>query len=205
MVRRRRVRTSHHRRDLQNRRHRVRHVLLLFSTKSAVLVAILEYGTPSGAGVVRRPAGTPRHTRSALGVRADEYADERVAGFIHAVVAVMGEPDIAAALAADVDAVQNCSDPLGRDGPAAEGAIRDNLTPVRATRWLMVLLDGFLDRIISEPDFTVATEKPTLLDAVARLLAPSPTERARWAIAVATSAGRCYGIQWETTGGWRSL
>jgi AcrR family transcriptional regulator len=101
----------------------------------------------------------------------DKDADERVAGFIRAVVAVMGEPDIAAALAADVDAVRDCFTPWV-EMAQQRGEIRDDLTPVRATRWPMVLLDGFLDRIISEPDFTVATEKDSLLDAADRLLAP---------------------------------
>jgi AcrR family transcriptional regulator len=145
-----------------------------FPTKSAVLVAILEYGTHE-----TREWFAAQHGRADarevlleyVGHSADEYADERVAGFIHAVVAVMGEPDIAAALAADVDAVRDCLAPWV-EMAQQRGEIRDDLTPVRATRWLMVLLDGFLDRIISEPDFTVATEKATLLDAVARLLAP---------------------------------
>jgi AcrR family transcriptional regulator len=145
-----------------------------FPTKSAVLVAILGYGTHE-----TREWFAAQHGRADarevlleyVGHSADEYADERVAGFIHAVVAVMGEPDIAAALAADVDAVRNCLAPWV-EMAQQRGEIRDDLTPVRATRWLMVLLDGFLDRIISEPDFTVATEKATLLDAVDRLLAP---------------------------------
>lgn len=145
-----------------------------FPTKSAVLVAILEYGTHE-----TREWFAAQHGRTDaravlveyVGHSADEYADERVAGFIHAVVAVMGEPDIAAALAADVDAVRDCLTPWV-EMAQQRGEIREDLTPVRATRWLMVLLDGFLDRIISEPDFTVVTEKATLLDAVDRLLAP---------------------------------
>jgi AcrR family transcriptional regulator len=142
-----------------------------FPTKSAVLVAILEYGTHETRQWFAAQQGRTDAREVLLeymGHSADEYADERVAGFIHAVVAVMGEPDIAAALAADVDAVRNCLAPWV-EMAQQRGEIRDDLTPVRATRWLMVLLDGFLDRIISEPDFT---EKATLLDAVDRLLAP---------------------------------
>lgn len=145
-----------------------------FPTKSAVLVAILEYGTHETREWFAAQQGRTdaREVLSEyVGHSADEYADERVAGFIHAVVAVMGEPDIAAALAADVDAVRDCLTPWV-EMAQQRGEIREDLTPVRATRWLMVLLDGFLDRIISEPDFTVVTEKATLLDAVDRLLAP---------------------------------
>ncbi|MET1008275.1 MAG: TetR/AcrR family transcriptional regulator [Propionibacteriaceae bacterium] len=145
-----------------------------FPTKSAVLVAILEYGTYETREWFAARQGRTDAREVLLEYvahSADEYADERVAGFIHAVVAVMGEPDIAAALAADVDAVRDCLAPWF-EMAQQRGEIREDLTPVRATRWLMVLLDGFLDRIISEPDFTVATEKATLLDAVDRLLAP---------------------------------
>ena len=145
-----------------------------FPTKSAVLVAILEHGTHETREWFAAQQGRTDAREVLLeyvGHSADEYADERVAGFIHAVVAVMGEPDIATALAADVDAVRHCLAPWV-EMAQQRGEIRDDLTPVRTTRWLMVLLDGFLDRIISEPDFTVATEKATLLDAVDRLLAP---------------------------------
>lgn len=145
-----------------------------FPTKSAVLVAILEYGTHEARAWFAAQQGRTDAREVLLdymGHSADEYADERVAGFIHAVVAVMGEPDIATALAADVDAVRDCLAPWV-EMAQQRGEIRDDLKPVRVTRWLMVLLDGFLDRIISEPDFTVATEKHTLLDAVDRLLAP---------------------------------
>lgn len=151
-----------------------------FPAKADVLIAILELGTRGTREWFERQAGRDDGlavVRDWVAHTADELTDERVPGFVRAVGAVLSQPAIAAALTAD-DASQ-------REGlrpwialARRQGTIRADLSERQAVAWVMVLVDGFVGRVATEPDFLAAAEKPVLLDAVDRLLAPSGTEEA---------------------------
>ena len=145
-----------------------------FPTKAAVLVAILEHGTRETIEwfASQNSGADPRGVVTAYVEHAvADFADDRMAGFVRAVSAVMTEPVIAEALAADDAALRNglldCLI-LAQE----RGQVRADLTPSRLTSWLMLVLDGFVGRIAAEPTFTADLERDTLLDTVARLLRP---------------------------------
>ena len=145
-----------------------------FPTKAAVLLAILEVGTAETrewfAGQAGRTDGRAvildwvRHS-------AAESVDPRLAGFVRAVGAVLTEPEVAAALAADEQAQRNGLLPWVRRA-RADGEIRTDLSAPALTAWIMLVLDGFLGRIAADPDFTARGQSRWLTDAVERLLAP---------------------------------
>ncbi|CDQ43266.1 MULTISPECIES: TetR/AcrR family transcriptional regulator [Mycolicibacterium] len=143
-----------------------------FPTKTDVLVAILEVGTEQTREWFsdRGPRDDPlavvldwvRHT-------ADTAADARVPGFIRAVGAVMAEPAVAEALAAD-DRAQHTGlrDVVRR--AQQRGCMRRDLPAPELATWVMVLLDGFLSRLATDPAFLVDAERERLVDAVTRLI-----------------------------------
>jgi AcrR family transcriptional regulator len=146
-----------------------------FPTKADVLVAILELGTQETAQWFAAQAGRT----DAAGVLHDyvahaatEAADPRVPGFVRAVGAVLGEPRIAAALAADEQTLREGLLPWVRSARSV-GEVRADLTADRLADWLMLLLDGFLGRLAGGDGFTARRETATLHDAVRRLLAPA--------------------------------
>lgn len=146
-----------------------------FPTKADLLVATLELGTAE----TREWFAAQQGRTDAAGV-IDDYvrhvaqdaADPRVPGFVRAVGAVMTEPRIAAALAADEQAVREGLRPWIRRARAS-GEVRADLSAVRLTEWLMLLLDGFLGRLAGGDAFTATRETPVLLGAARRLLAPT--------------------------------
>ena len=89
---------------------------------------------------------------------AAEAADPRVPGFVRAVGAVMTEPRIAEALAADERALRGGLQPWVRRAQAA-GQVRTDLSAARLTDWLMLLLDGFLGRLAGGDAFTAKRER----------------------------------------------
>ena len=145
-----------------------------FPTKADLLLAILDLGT----GETRDWFAEQQGRTDAADVvwdyvvhAASEATDPRVPGFVRAVGAVMGEPRIAAALAADERALREGLLPWVRKARAA-GEVRADLSAARLTDWLMLLLDGFLGRLAGGDAFTARRETPVLLDAARRLLAP---------------------------------
>lgn len=102
---------------------------------------------------------------------AAQSVDPRLAGFVRAVGAVMTEPDVAAALAADEQAQRDGMLPWVRRARAA-GEVRTDLSAPDLTGWVMLVLDGFLGRIAADPQFTARRQSRWLTDAVERLLAP---------------------------------
>lgn len=146
-----------------------------FPTKAAVLVAVLELGTQETAEWFAAHEGEPDARRVLLDwVRwtADELADPRVAGFVHAVSAAVTQPDVAAALAADERSQSAGLLQLVRRA-VVDGRIRQDLSPETITSWLTLLVDGFVDRIAADETFTTASQKATLVDTVERFLAVS--------------------------------
>ncbi len=145
-----------------------------FPTKAALLLAILNYGTQEtsdwfAAQTSRSDAAQVvrdwvRHT-------ADDLSDPRLPGFVRAVGAVMTEPAIATALAAD-DEAQRRSLRVWIRRAQQTGEVRTDVSAPTLTSWVLLVVDGFLGRLATEPAFTAAGQRRMLLDTVDRLLAP---------------------------------
>ena len=82
-------------------------------------------------------------------------SDPRLAGFVRAVSAVMGEPEVEAALALDARVLQEGLEPWVARAQEA-GQVRTDLSARDLTAWVLVLLDGFLGRIAVDAAFTAA-------------------------------------------------
>jgi AcrR family transcriptional regulator len=152
-----------------------------FPTKAAVLVAILDYGTRETSEFFADRAGRDDALaviREYVDHAATDAADPRLPGFVRAVGAIVGDPAVGSALAADELALRQCLTPWVERAQTA-GQIRRDLTPLRLTSWVMLLLDGFLARLAAEPGFEAATEAPMLRQSVERVLADhGPAARA---------------------------
>lgn len=145
-----------------------------FPTKADLLIAVLELGTEETrawfAGQAGRPDGVDV-VRDWIVHTADELADPRLPGFVRAVGAVMTQPAISTALAADEAAQREGLLPwVGL--AQAQGRVRADLSPERITAWIMLLVDGFVGRLVAQEGFSVTGERATLFDTVDRLLRP---------------------------------
>ena len=150
-----------------------------FPTKQQVLLAILDLGTAETAEwfAGQDAAASPRSVVDAYVRHAvEELADPRIAGFVRAVGAVMGEPEIEAALALDARTLQEGLEPWVARAQEA-GEVRTDLSPRDLTAWLLLVLDGFLGRLATDGDFTAAAQGAVLEDVVARLLAHPVVEQ----------------------------
>lgn len=144
-----------------------------FPTKLDVLLAILRLGTAethawftARAGRVDAAAVINEYVDHV----ADEASDPRTAGFVRAVGGMMTDPLVAQALEQDEASVREGLTPL-LAAAQRDGQVRNDVSPVRLCAWLMVLLDGFISRLTSDPTFDPAAERDMLADAVGRLLA----------------------------------
>src|SRR5699024_3848500 len=143
-----------------------------FPTKVRLLLAILALGTAEAGELAGRLA-TLEDRMAAIEATVDQAvadaADPRVGAFVLAAVAVLPEPQVGAALQADDDAHRALlTEWLARAQDA--GQVRTDLPAARLASWLRLLLDGFLERIATEEDFTAEREEPVLREAIARLL-----------------------------------
>lgn len=146
-----------------------------FPTKLAVLLAILEVGSAENAAWfgARPEDSDPLTVLLEFADRsAQEAADPRLPGFVRAVGGVMGEPEVAAALVRDEESSRAGLLPWVRRAQDA-AQVRTDLPAERLCVWLLVLFDGFLDRVAMTPGFDAAAEGAQLRDAVRRLLAPA--------------------------------
>jgi len=143
-----------------------------FETKKSVLLAILELGIEETQQLAR---DLESHTDplAVLGELVDralaDSTEPRLAGFVLAVGGVMGEPEVARALAAD-DAAQHALLRTWVARAQRAGQIRTDLSPERLASWMQVLLGGFLERAAADAEFTAAREGDELRAAVDRLL-----------------------------------
>ncbi len=145
-----------------------------FPTKQSLLLAILAHGTEEtrawfaaradDADPLAVVEGYVDHT-------AEEMSDPRLAGFVRAVGAVMGEPEVEAALALDSRVLEEGLEPWVARAQVS-GQVRSDRSARDLTAWLMVVLDGFLGRLAVDGDFTADAQRATLLDVVRRLLTP---------------------------------
>lgn len=149
-----------------------------FPTKQQVLLAILAHGTEeTRAWFAERAADEdPLAVIEAyLDHTVADMSDPRLPGFVRAVGAVMGEPEVEAALALDAAVLQGGLEPwVGR--AQRSGQVRDDLDPPALTAWLLVVLDGFLGRLAVDATFTAEEQGSTLRDVVRRLLARQVVE-----------------------------
>lgn len=146
-----------------------------FPTKLSILLGILDVGTAE----VRDSAAAYEGRPDALGVlleivgaAADEAADPRVPGFVRAAAGVMHLPEVARALEADTEAQRARLRPWVERGQAA-GQVRTDLTAGRVVSWLLLLTDGFLERVAVEPGFTAGAERELLVATARGFLLPS--------------------------------
>ncbi|WP_407319085.1 TetR/AcrR family transcriptional regulator [Isoptericola halotolerans] len=137
-----------------------------FATKADLLLAILELGTAE----TRERAEALEGRTDALGVllelvgaTADDAADPRIPGFVRAVAGVMHVPRIAEALAADDDAQREVLR-VWVVRAQASGQARTDLPAARLVSWLMLLTDGFLERVAVDEGFTAEGEGDVLVD-----------------------------------------
>lgn len=147
-----------------------------FPTKLAILLGIFEYGTRE----IRESAALYEGRDDPLGVLleivgqgADEAADPRIPGFVRAAAGVMHLPEVAAALEADAEAQRSRIRPWVERGQES-GEVRTDLAAGRIVSWLMLLADGFVERVAVEPGFTAAGEKGLLVATARDFLLPRP-------------------------------
>lgn len=144
-----------------------------FPTKLSILLGILEYGVAE----VRESAAQFEGRTDPLGVlleivgrSAEESADPRMPGFVHATAGVMQVPAVAAALEEDAEAQRGRIRPWVERGQAA-GEVRTDLAADRVVAWLMLFMDGYLERVALEPGFTALGERDLLVATAREFLA----------------------------------
>lgn len=126
-----------------------------FPTKLDVMLAILELGTAETADWFADHAGAEDGREVALDWlewQCRESATSEVAGFVMAVAGIMTEPRVTDALAADDRAAKDGLQPwltLGQQ----QGRVRTDLTAERLASWLLLLLNGYLDRVTTDRTF----------------------------------------------------
>ena len=146
-----------------------------FPTKQSLLLAILAYGTDETRewfGARAEDEDPVSVIEAYLAHTADEMTDPRMPGFVRAVGAVMGEPEVEVALALDTQVLQDGLEPWVARAQASD-RVRTDLSARDLTAWLLVVLDGFLGRLAVDDDFTAEAQRDVLLDTARRLLAPS--------------------------------
>lgn len=146
-----------------------------FPTKQSLLLAILAWGTEETRAwfAARTADESPLDVVEAyLDHTAAEMADPRMPGFVRTVGAVMGEPEVEAALTLDARVLHDGLEPWVARAQEA-GQVRTDLSAGDLTAWVLVVLDGFLGRLATDPGFTADGQAATLRDAVRRLLAVS--------------------------------
>lgn len=144
-----------------------------FPTKAGVLVGLLELGTQETRDWFAAQQGRDDAREVVLDwVRrtADDATDPRMPGFVRAVGAVMTQPAVAAALADDEAAQTEGLRPFVLAAQRA-GQVRTDLSGRALTSWVLLVLDGYLGRLASDPSFSATGQRRTLVDTVERLLA----------------------------------
>jgi len=139
-----------------------------FPTKTDLLLAILALGTAEVNGLAERlrDLDDPLVAIEEIVDQAiADAADSRTGGFVFAVAAMMHESRIIAALQADEQVHRDLlTHWLTR--AQASGQVRADLSADRLASWVRLLLDGFLERIATEEEFTADREGAVLRETV---------------------------------------
>lgn len=143
-----------------------------FPTKADVLLAILDLGTAETREWFAAQAGrcdALQVLHDWLQHNLEDFADPRLPGFVRAVSSVLNQPTVAAALLDDDRAQhEGLAEWLALAQQAGE--VRVDLTPDRLATWVFLILDGFIGRLATEPDFEVATEADMLRETIFGML-----------------------------------
>ena len=145
-----------------------------FPTKLDLLLAILALGDVENRDWFAAQDGRTDPARVVSDYvehAAEELTDPRLPGFVRAVGAIAGEPDVAAALARDDRTTRNALHPWVAAAQGA-GTFRTDLSAARLTEWVLAVVDGYVGRLASTPGFDAAHERAALVDVVARLTRP---------------------------------
>lgn len=145
-----------------------------FPTKLDVLLAILELGTAE-TGEWFDALADDRDGREValdwLDWQCRESSAPELAGFVMAVVGIMTESRVAEALAADDRAALDGLRPWLSRGQQ-QGRIRTDLTPDRLASWMLLLLNGYHDRVTSDRAFAEETEITLMRQTAEEFLSP---------------------------------
>lgn len=139
-----------------------------FATKTDIVLAIVALGVDETCQFAERLSGLSDGVE-ALDRIVDrvlvDASDPRAAGFVQAIAGVMTNPRIAEALAED-DAAQRRLVSYWVGVAARQGRIRADLSIERITSWLLLLFDGFLERVAVDASFHAQDEAELLRDTV---------------------------------------
>lgn len=147
-----------------------------FPTKESLAVAILREGVAETSAFFV----TQRDRSDAAGVLVDyvrhaleNLSDPRAAGFITAVSGLGADEEIATVLREEERVVrENLTTWVGR--AQRDGQVRDDLSPERVTEWILLLSEGFANRVAASVGFHVAEERPVLLALLSGFLQERP-------------------------------
>lgn len=151
-----------------------------FPTKADVLTSIVTHGTEETRAFFATHEGDA-DARSVIAAYVEHFladaSDARLPGFVTMVAARMTDPAVAEVLAADEAAVAAGLQAWVRAAQDAADVRRD-VDAARLTRWVVLLLDGFLGRVVADPGFAVDAEADMLRQLVDRLLEPGAADPA---------------------------
>lgn len=145
-----------------------------FPTKLGLLLAILDLGTQETLDwfIAQEGRADPAQViTDYLEHSATEFTDPRLPGFVQSVGAIAGQPEVNTALARDDDATRTGLNPWVRAAQQT-GTFRTDIAADRLTDWLLAIIDGYVGRLASTPDFDAATERALLTDVATRLTRP---------------------------------
>jgi AcrR family transcriptional regulator len=143
-----------------------------FPTKLDLLTAIIDLGTAETRAWFAAQSGRDDALAVVLDYvdhAADEARDDRVAGFVLAVGGVMTVPEVATVLEADERAIHDGLLPWVEAARTA-GQIRQDWPTEQSLQWLLLLLNGFLERIAATSAFSAREQSAALRDTTERVL-----------------------------------
>lgn len=142
-----------------------------FPTKAALLTALFAQDTEDITAFFAAldPAADPwagvlGYVDRAVG----EAQDLRIPGLLAAMLSCVGDPGFATVLAENDRAARTGLQALANRAAEA-GRLRGDLTPEQVATWVVLLIDGFFSRILSDPGFDVPREAAVLRHLINRL------------------------------------
>lgn len=147
-----------------------------FPTKIDILISILETGHAETEEFFARFDSTSAPLEvitSYVSHEAADLSDERAAGFVRTVGALMFEPQVATELNKHRQLTERMLLPW-IDQAREDRTIRHDLSATRLLHWILALIDGFASAVTDESFFDAVEETAILHDTVARFLRPDP-------------------------------
>lgn len=147
-----------------------------FPTKLDVLLAILELGVRETNEwfASRPPEQDPLSVvLDWLDAQCRDGLAPELAGFVMAVAGVMTDPKVAAALHDDDQSSLDGLEPWLRQGQA-QAQIRTDVTAERLAHWMLLFLNGYIDRVTSDRAFAEEAELTLMRRTAEEFLSPRP-------------------------------